>query len=350
MPNSDISCVTSNVSVVPCSISAELPSKVETWKLVQLCLVDAKGRNISKWVHSNGAEWLVSWKQVCHTMTLRLVQGTDHSMGWLPSCPHCRDEPCSFNHTVDSTLEYCNGFGPVCCNSSSPSFEGWTSGSHANALASIDQRPHKRLRLQWSRERRHWHAEWRNVVFSDESRFNMSCNEGRIRVRRYAGERNLRACILQQHRAPTPSVMVWGAIGYNKRPRFLRIEGNRNIREVLQPEVLPLLQANPHTIFQQYNARPHVARIVQAFFQRWWVSLLPWPARSPDMSFIEHVWDMVGRRLIRQGPPAPTLDALWTRIQIAWRDIPQEDIQGLFDSMPRHIETLIAAHGGFTPY
>ena len=33
-----------------------------------------------------------------------------------------------------------------------------------------------------------------------------------------------------------------------------------------------------------------------------------------------------------------------------WRDIPQEDIQGLFDSMPRCIERLIAAHGGFTPY
>ena len=68
------------------------------------------------------------------------------------------------------------------------------------------------------------------------------------------------------------------------------------------------------------------------------------------MSLIEHVWYMVGRRLIRQGPPSPTLDALWTRIQTAWRDIPQEDIQDLFDSMPRRIETLIAAHGGFTPY
>ena len=42
--------------------------------------------------------------------------------------------------------------------------------------------------------------------------------------------------------------------------------------------------------------------------------------------------------------------ALWTRIETAWRDIPQEDIQGLFDSMPRRTETLIAAHGGFTPY
>ena len=57
-------------------------------------------------------------------------------------------------------------------------------------------RDHQRLRLQWARERRHWHAEWRNVVFLDKSRFKMSYNDGRIRVRRYAGECNLRACIL----------------------------------------------------------------------------------------------------------------------------------------------------------
>ena len=47
--------------------------------------------------------------------------------------------------------------------------------------------------------------------------------------------------------------MVWGAIGYNMRPRLLLIEGNLNsnryIKEVLQPELLPLLQATPHAIF-----------------------------------------------------------------------------------------------------
>ena len=193
-------------------------------------------------------------------------------------------------------------------------------------------------------------------MFSDESRFNISYNDSRIRVRRYAGKRNQRACIFQRHRGRTPSVgqMVWGAIGYNMRSRLLRIEGNLNsncyIREILQSEVLTLLQATPHAIFQQDSARPHVARTVKAFFQRRWVSLLPWPARSPDMSPIEHVWDMVGRRLIRQGPPAHTLDALWTRILCAWRDIPQEVIQSLFDSMLRLIETLSAAHESFTPY
>ena len=72
--------------------------------------------------------------------------------------------------------------------------------------------------------------------------------------------------------------MVWGTIGYNMRSRLLCIVGNLNsnhyIREVLQPKVLPLLQATPHAIFQQDNALPRMAMIVQAFFERRWVSLL----------------------------------------------------------------------------
>ena len=145
-------------------------------------------------------------------------------------------------------------------------------------------RDHQCLRLHWARECCHWRAEWQNV-FSDESRFNMSYNDGCIHVWWYAGERNLRACILQRHRGPMPSVMVWSAIGCNMWSCLLCIEGNlksnRYIREVLQPNVLPLLQTTPHAIFQQDNAQPHVARIVQAAFHRRLVSLLPWPACSP---------------------------------------------------------------------
>ena len=35
-------------------------------------------------------------------------------------------------------------------------------------------RDHQCLRLQWAHKRRHWRAEWQNVVFLDESHFNMS--------------------------------------------------------------------------------------------------------------------------------------------------------------------------------
>ncbi|KAJ8878666.1 hypothetical protein PR048_019251 [Dryococelus australis] len=141
--------------------------------------------------------------------------------------------------------------------------------------------------------------------------------DGRIRVRRCRDDRNLAACIVERHSGQTPSMMVWGAIGYNMRSRFLRIEGYLNIkrynRNVLEPE--------------QENARSHVARNVQDFYNERRVPMLPWPARSPDMSSIEHIWDMVGRQLVLHGPLPTTVEGLWTRIQTAWREIPQEDIQ-----------------------
>ncbi|GFT57781.1 uncharacterized protein TNCV_4865351 [Trichonephila clavipes] len=42
---------------------------------------------------------------------------------------------------------------------------------------------HRILRLQWADEHRTWQADWHQVVFSDESRFNLWDHEGRIRVR-----------------------------------------------------------------------------------------------------------------------------------------------------------------------
>ncbi|KAJ8868922.1 hypothetical protein PR048_030463 [Dryococelus australis] len=98
-------------------------------------------------------------------------------------------------------------------------------------------------------------------------------------------------------------------------------------------------QATPHATFQQENARPHGARNVQVFFNERRVPLLPWPARSPEMSPLK---DMVGRPLVHHGPPATTVDAVWTRIQTVWREIPQEHIQVLFDSVPRRFGALIA--------
>ncbi|KAJ8881398.1 hypothetical protein PR048_017879 [Dryococelus australis] len=223
----------------------------------------------------------------------------------------------------------------ACVDSLTPSAASWTGGTYAIASASIFQKKLNLLRLQWARERRCWRAEWQNVVLKYESRFNLFYCDGRIHVRRYCGNCNLAACIVERYSGQTPSVMVWGAIGYNMQSRPLRIEGNLNsnryIREVLEPE------ANPHAIFQQDSARPHVASNVQAPFNERRVLLLPWPARSPNMLPIEHDWDMVGQWLVRHGPPAVAVDALWLRIHTAWREIPQEHIQVLFDTMPLRV-------------
>ncbi|GFW05597.1 transposable element Tcb2 transposase [Trichonephila clavipes] len=77
---------------------------------------------------------------------------------------------------------------------------------------------HRRLRLKWCRARGNWSAaEWNQVVFSDESGFNLSSDDNHVRVWRPRGERFNPAFALQRHTAPTAGVMVWGAIAYNAR-------------------------------------------------------------------------------------------------------------------------------------
>ncbi|GFW63030.1 hypothetical protein TNCV_4453781 [Trichonephila clavipes] len=68
------------------------------------------------------------------------------------------------------------------------------------------------------------------------------------------------------------------------------------------------------------------------------------------MSPIAHVWDLVGRSLARDTRPAASKYKPLLRIQAIWNSLSQADIQNLFDSLPRRIAALIAAHGGYTKY
>ncbi|GFV70678.1 transposable element Tc1 transposase [Trichonephila clavipes] len=157
-----------------------------------------------------------------------------------------------------------------------------------------------------------------------DSRFNLWDHDGRIRVRRYADERCLPECVIERHSGLTPGFMVLGAISYHGRSNLLRIEGI------------------PGAIFQQDNALPHVAKTVRDFCSAQHMQPLPRPANSPDMLPIEHVWDLVGRRLARDPCPAASKDELWLRVQAIWNSFPQAHIQNMFDSMPRRIAALIS--------
>ncbi|GFX95097.1 transposable element Tcb1 transposase [Trichonephila clavipes] len=169
---------------------------------------------------------------------------------------------------------------------------------------------HRRLRHQWCDERRMWAVECNEIVFTDESRICLKHHDGRIRVWRHRGERILNSCVMHRHTGPAPDIKVWGGIGYHSRTPLVRIAGTLNsqryISEVLEPIVLPYLQGLATAIFQQDNARSHVAYIVHMFFVNHQIELLPWPARSPDLSPIENMWSMVAQRLTQISPPAAT--------------------------------------------
>ncbi|GFU99078.1 uncharacterized protein TNCV_1227921 [Trichonephila clavipes] len=93
---------------------------------------------------------------------------------------------------------------------------------------------------------------------SDESRFNLSSDDNRVRVWRPLGEHLNPAFALQLHTVPTAGVMVWGAIAYNTRSPLVLICGTmtaqRYVHTILQPLVLPFMQRLPGALFQQDNA------------------------------------------------------------------------------------------------
>ncbi|GFW72043.1 transposable element Tcb2 transposase [Trichonephila clavipes] len=65
---------------------------------------------------------------------------------------------------------------------------------HLGSLRSLRVLPltltHRCLRLEWCRARGNWTAaEWNQVIFSDESRFNLSSDKNRVREWRPHGER-----------------------------------------------------------------------------------------------------------------------------------------------------------------
>ncbi|GFW64797.1 transposable element Tcb1 transposase [Trichonephila clavipes] len=118
--------------------------------------------------------------------------------------------------------------------------------------------------------------------------------------------------------------------------------GQRYVHDILQPHVFLLMQWLPEAIFQQYNARPHTARVLQDCLRI--VTTLPWPVRSPDLSQIKHIWDHWGRRV---GHPT-SLNELEARLQQIWNEMFQDIIRSFYASMPERIASCIRARGGST--
>ncbi|GFW09570.1 transposable element Tcb2 transposase [Trichonephila clavipes] len=186
------------------------------------------------------------------------------------------------------------------------------------------------------------------VVFSDESRFNLSSDDNRVHESRRRGERLNPAFALQRHTTPTAGMMVWRGIAYNTRSPLVLNRGTmsaqRYVHDILQPHVLPLMQWLPGALFQQDNARPHMARVSQDCVRT--VTTLSWPARSPDLFPIKHIWDHLGRRV---GHPM-SLNKLEAKLQQIWKEMSQDIIQNLYVSMPDRIASCIHARGGSTGY
>ena len=124
----------------------------------------------------------------------------------------------------------------------------------------------KKMRRFFSEKTRSWDHQWRQMLWSDESRFCLHQNDGTVNIYRQKNTRYEKRNQLHFNRWKTGGVMVWAGISYNYRTNLVFIDGNLNaeryINEILTTEVVPFLQAYPKVLyFQQDNSAPHSAAI-----------------------------------------------------------------------------------------
>ncbi|KAL0159510.1 hypothetical protein M9458_043235 [Cirrhinus mrigala] len=209
---------------------------------------------------------------------------------------------------------------------------------------------HRAGRLAFAREHQDWQIRhWRPVLFTDESRFTLSTCDRHDRVWRRGGERSAACNILQHDQFGSGSVMVWGGISLESRTALhLLARGSltaiRYRDEILRPLVRPYAGAvGPGFLLMQDNARPHVAGVCQQFLQDEGIDAMDWPARSPDLNPIEHIWDIMSRSIHQRHLAPQTVQELVDALV-------QETIRHLIRSMSRCCREVIQARGGHTHY
>jgi hypothetical protein len=80
------------------------------------------------------------------------------------------------------------------------------------------------------------------------------------------------------------------------------------------------------------------------------VYMKPWPANSPDLNPIEHLWHHIKSRLDRYPGKPSTVDKLWERFDYEWNKFDLATMEPYYNSYPRRIRAVIKARGGYTSF
>ncbi|GFT80310.1 transposable element Tcb2 transposase [Trichonephila clavipes] len=94
------------------------------------------------------------------------------------------------------------------------------------------------------------------------------------------------------------------------------------------------------------NARPHRTLAVEELLESEDITRMDWPAYSPDLNPIEHVWDALGRRIAARLHHPENTQQLKQMLIEEWVLLPQEMVYQLVLSMRRRCEATIASWSG----
>jgi transposase len=217
---------------------------------------------------------------------------------------------------------------------------------------------HRAARLRFALKYRDYtHDDWARVVWSDETKINRLCSDGR----QWVWSRQ-DSPLTDRHVTPTVkfgggSIMMWGCMTASGVGGYCKIDGRMDSAlycEIMEGELMDSLQKfdlDPEDIiFQHDNDPKHTSNATKACLENLGIEVMEWPAQSPDLNPIEHLWWHVKNELAKFDESATGVEELWQRIQEVWDAIPEETCRALVESMPSRVAAVLAAKGGYTRY
>jgi hypothetical protein len=217
---------------------------------------------------------------------------------------------------------------------------------------------HRNQRLSFALRYQNWTVEdWARVIWSDETKINRIGSDGRQYVWKETGKPLQEKEIQGTVKFGGGSLMVWGCMGWNGVGILAEVIGKMDAEKyvsILECNLLPSMEnyglPKESIIFQQDNDPKHTSKRAQDWFNSQSFQLLDWPAQSPDLNPIEHLWQILKKKLNKHKISAKGALELWDRVAVEWGKIEVEECHRLIESMPRRIQAVIKAKGGHTKY
>jgi len=217
---------------------------------------------------------------------------------------------------------------------------------------------HREARLDFSLAHKDWTVEdWKRVVWSDETKINRLGSDGRKWVWKKPGEGLNDRLVEGTVKFGGGNLMMWGCMVWEGPGFACKIDGKMDgdlYIKIMQDELgesLAYYNRRPQdVIFQQDNDPKHTCKKAKEYFQKQDYQVLLWPAQSPDLNPIEHLWFHLKKKLGEYETQPKGILELWERVQKEWDQIEPAVCQNLIESMPRRVSAVLKAKGGYTKY
>lgn len=159
---------------------------------------------------------------------------------------------------------------------------------------------------------------WKNVLWSDETKINLFGSDGRPHVRRPKNTAFDPRYTKKTIKHGGGNIMLWGCFSASGVGPLYWIQGNMcapDYVNILNEVMLPYAEENMPLKWElvQDNDPKHSSKLAKKWFLDNEVGVMDWPAQSPDLNPIEHLWGVLKKRL--SGFQTKNKDDLWKKVQ-----------------------------------